>query len=103
MALSEAAKEAICLRSSLIELGFEKMAQATLFCDSNGARMLAENPVHHNRSKHIDTKHHFVRDAVHRNKLTIKYVPTDEMAADALTKPLAGPKLKKCLHILGVE
>ncbi|KMQ86503.1 retrovirus-related pol polyprotein from transposon tnt 1-94 [Lasius niger] len=103
MALSEAAKEAICLRSSLIELGFEKMAQATFFCNSNGARMLAENPVHHNRSKHIDTKHHFVRDAVHRNKLTIKYVPTDEMAADALTKPLAGPKLKKCLHILGVE
>ena len=83
MALSEAVKEAICLRRSLIEFGLEKTAKTTLFCDSNGARMLAENPVHHNRSKHIDAKHHFVRDAVYRNKLTIKYVPTDEVAADA--------------------
>lgn len=76
MAFSKAAKEAICLRRLLIEFGFEKMARTTLFCDSNGARMLAENPVHHNRSKHIDTRYHFVRDAVETNSPSIIFQQT---------------------------
>lgn len=45
MALSEAANEAIYLRSFLLDLGFIALSETTIHCDNNGVRKLAENPV----------------------------------------------------------
>ena len=53
---------------------------------------MTKNPVNHGRAKHIDIKYHFIRDEVAKGTVRIKYLPTDEMLADALTKGLAGPK-----------
>ena len=48
-----------------------------------------KNSVHHARSKHIDIQHHFVREKIESKEIEISYMATDEMIADALTKPLA--------------
>lgn len=103
MALSEASKEAIYLKRLVSNLGFNSMAHVCIRCDNNGARKLAENPVFHNRSKHIDVRHHFVREALKSGVMEIQYTPTGEMAADLLTKGV--PKLKhlKCLELLGMR
>jgi len=103
MALSEAAKEAIYLKRLLTELGFYELAEVKVYIDNNGARKLAENPVFHNRTKHIDVRHHFVREAIEREHLTVSYTTTEDMAADMLTKGLAGPKLRKCIDLLGLS
>uniref|UniRef100_A0A6V7JVV1 Reverse transcriptase Ty1/copia-type domain-containing protein n=1 Tax=Bracon brevicornis TaxID=1563983 RepID=A0A6V7JVV1_9HYME len=75
MTLTEATKEAMYLRRFLTELGFEPLTASQLFCDNNGALKLAKNPVYHSRTKHIDVKHHFVREALETDEyLTISYI-----------------------------
>jgi len=100
MALTESAKEGLHLKRFLDELGFNHLAQVCIQCDNNGARKLAENPVFHGRSKHIDVRHHFVREVLKSGDLKVEYMPTNEMAADVLTKGLSSSKHTKCLRIL---
>jgi len=101
MGISEASKEAIYLRRFLLELSFDDLANTTLFCDNVGAQKLVANPVFHSRTKHIDIRHHFVREAVKHHNIELKYTPSENMAADVLTKGLPGPKHRKCLTLLG--
>ena len=51
--------------------------------------VMARNPQFHRRAKHIDIKHHFVRERVSDGSIELKYCPTNEMVADILTKGLA--------------
>lgn len=85
MALSEASKEAIHLRNSIFE-STGKMDYVVLYNDSQGAQKIFINPVFHKRSKHIDVRHHFIGNAVSNQIVNIKYLPTDRMIADILTK-----------------
>jgi hypothetical protein len=59
-----------------------------MYGDNQGALALVKNPELHERSKHIDICHHFIRDLAEKKKLQIDYIPTTEMIADGLTKPL---------------
>lgn len=60
--------------------------------DNQGSIALAHNPVFHSRTKHIDIQHHYIRDEVAARRIDLTYVPTDEMIADGLTKPLTNAK-----------
>ena len=93
MNLSEATREAMHLRKSLSDLGFHCSQEVKIYNDNFGARMLVENPVFHARSKHIDIRHHFVRDDLKDGIISVEYVPTEDMVADMLTKGLPGPKV----------
>jgi len=102
MALCEAAKEAHYLRRFLGEIGIDEKPKIQIMCDNNGARKLAENPVFHARTKHIDVRHHFVREALCQGIISIEHVGTTDMAADFLTKGVPGPKYRHCLELLGM-
>ena len=102
MTLAEATKEAIHLRGFLSELGFGTLADVKLFKDNMGAKRLAENPIFHARSKHIDVRHHFVRDALKKKLVELEHVSTDDMIADVLTKGLPGPKNQQFIKLLGL-
>ena len=56
--------------------------------DNQGALALVKNPHLHERSKHIDVCYHYIRDLAERERLRIEYIPTMEIPADELTKPL---------------
>jgi hypothetical protein len=47
------------------------------------------------RTKHINIRYFFVKDRVENGEITIKYLPTEEMVADLLTKPLQGQLFRK--------
>jgi hypothetical protein len=65
-----------------------------------GALALVRNPVHHARTKHIDIRHHYVRELVSAGALEVTYVPTELMEADLLTKGLPATKFKElCMRI----
>ncbi|KAG5325753.1 COPIA protein, partial [Pseudoatta argentina] len=103
MAISDATKEAVHLRSFILELSPGSNGKITLYSDNIGAIKLAENPVFHNRSKHIDVRHHFVRGIVDNGEIELSYKSTEDMAADILTKGLPGLKHRKCVKSLGLS
>jgi hypothetical protein len=103
MAATEAAKQALWLRTLLSELTAKKARKVTLFVDNNSAIALMKNPVFHGRSKHIDIKYHFIRECIECGQIQVKRVCTNEQKADALTKPLAAVKLAVMRHLLGVR
>ena len=103
MALAEATKELKWMRQFLMELGQGPGKEATVLCtDNQGAIALAKNPVSHAKSKHIDIRHHFIRDAVMDKIIWLQYIPTEEMTADSLTKALSRQKHEKCAIGMGM-
>lgn len=102
MALTEAAKESIFLNRFLEELGACGATNGTIFSDSKSAIAIAENPTHHSRTKHIDIRHHFIREKVLDGTLQLEHVPSDEMLADIFTKPLKAIKHSRNCENLGL-
>lgn len=102
MAIAEACKEAIYLKNLLSEIVGCNYT-INLYNDNQGAQKLTENPLFHRRTKHIDIRHHFVREAVANNIVKIVYLPTAEMPADLLTKGLNNVKHNKFIKNLGIE
>ena len=88
MALTHATKEAIWLKMFLAELGMVLKSPLVLYEDNQSSVQLAKHPIHHARTKHIDIRHHFVREKVENGEIDIQHLPTSLMPADALTKPL---------------
>ena len=86
----------------MAELNYNQEHATTLFEDNQSAIALAKNPVHHARSKHIDIQHHYIREKIESKEIDINYMSTDEMIADALTKPLARPKFSKFVADMGL-
>ena len=81
--------EVVWLRKLLSDL-FDLQLDATcIYCDNQSCVKLSENPVFHDKSKHIEIKYHYIRDMVQRGVVKLQYVATDEQVADVLTKPLA--------------
>jgi transposase InsO family protein len=103
MAQCQAVKEAIWLRSLLGEVGLGCTTPMTIFTDSQGAMALAKNPEHHQRSKHIDIRYHFIREQVAQGAIELVYIPTSEMTADQLTKPLSRDQHSHCARLMGLE
>lgn len=101
MALTDTAREAIWWRSVLDELGFSDPSRPTVIhYEDKGAGDLARNPCHHSRSKHIDVKHHFIRECISNSVISLNQVPTNSMLADILTKPLKRIKHAENLQLL---
>ena len=63
---------------------------------------MSENPVFHDKSKHINIKYHYIRDMVQRGAVKLRYVVTEEQIADLLTNPLARLKFEYFMEKLGV-
>ena len=90
VALSESAKEAVYLSDFLSELGFPARAPTQLATDNTGARDLSYNPEHHDRVKHVERRHFFIRELVEGQRVVVPFVSTHANMADFFTKPLSG-------------
>ncbi len=70
--------------------------------DSQAAIAMAQNPVHHARSKHIDMQYHFVREELEKKSDEVQFCPSSDMTANLLTKPLAREQFQKLHSQMGV-
>ena len=86
LALSEAVKEALWLRQVLKEMGVEYDDPVVIRVDNQAAIALTNNPVLHQRSKHIDIRYFRIREEVKAGRIKLVYVPTGENLADVFTK-----------------
>ena len=92
IATAEAVREAVWLRNLLRELNISMVKPTVLHVDNQGAMRLAINPSTHQRTKHIDIKHHLIRELIEGGTVELEYVATEEQQADIFTKPLPGPR-----------
>lgn len=103
MALFEAVKEALWLKSLATSVNINILKPIVIYEDNNGCISIAKNPTSHKRSKHIDIKYHFSREQVEKNVINIHYIPTGSQVADLLTKPLTSPKFLEFRTKIGLE
>ncbi|KAJ4711012.1 Retrovirus-related Pol polyprotein from transposon TNT 1-94 [Melia azedarach] len=99
MTLTEAAKEGIWLKGLVSDLGLHH-DQAIVYCDSLSAICLAKDQVHHERTKHIDVRYHFLRS---EKRSKVNKVGTADNPADMFTKPVPHSKFQHCLDLLNVR
>ena len=102
VALSEAGREACWLRSLYEELGQKQIEPTLIKGDNDGSIAMARNPQFHKRSKHIDTRWHWVRDQVEQKNLEIESCRDPQQTADVLTKALPRPKHQKHAKEMGL-
>jgi len=95
---TEACKELLWLKKFLQEHGFRK-DNYSLFVDSQSVIHLDKNPTFHSRSKHIDVRYHWIRDALDAKLLALEKVHTNDNGADMMTKALLRGKFEVCCEI----
>jgi hypothetical protein len=105
MAATQSTKEAMWFRAFLNELGIANITSSptTIFSDSQGGIALVKNPEYHSRTKHIDVQHHFVREQSALGAVVFKFVGTEDMVADVLTKSLAKSKHQQMIQLMGIR
>src|SRR6266487_261536 len=74
----------------------------TLYCDNLSAINISKNPIQHSRTKHIDIRHHFIRDLVEENIVTLEHVTTEGQIADIFTKALDATQFERLRVKLGI-
>ena len=80
-----------------------KFKQVPLYCNNESAIKMTNSPVQHSRTKHIDVRHHFIRDHQQKGDISIESIGTEDQLADIFTKPLDEKrycKLRNKLNIL---
>ena len=95
MALCYAAQEAIALKRIRNEINLsisEDILPVTIFEDNQGAIAMSYNPTHYAKTKHIHIRYHFIRERIEEGDIIVKYINTNDMLADALTKSLTKNK-----------
>ena len=87
MAISSAGQEVKFLSNLLKEI-FNWTGRCVVYEDNQACIAMTQNPQFHQRTKHIDIRHHYIRDLVRTGLIELVYCPTDKMVADVLTKGL---------------
>jgi hypothetical protein len=65
-----------------------RFERVPLMCDNTSAISVAKNPVFHKKMRHVERRHHFLRDYVEKGDIEMRYIDTDRQLADIFTKPL---------------
>ncbi len=100
--LTNAAKEMIWYKQMLKELN-RTCQENVIFCDNKSTICLAKNPEYHARSKHIDIRHHFIREKIETGEIKIEFKASETMSADILTKGLPKIKHYKCMELMNIK
>ena len=103
VALSTATQEAVWLRKLLESFGETQDKATVVMEDNQGAICIAKNPAEHSRTKHIDIRYHYIREALSENIIELNYCPTQHMIADILTKPLPKGRFEMLCNEMGLE
>ena len=89
------------MKQTLLDFGV-KFNEILLLCDNESAVKIASNPVQHSKTKHIDIRHHFLRDHVNKRDIKMDGIGTEDQFADIFTKPLDENRFCKLRNELNV-
>lgn len=105
IACAAAVQEAVWLGRFLQNLGVVPHATdpVVIHCDSMAALAYVNDPKYHGKSKHIETRYHYIRDIVAQRKVVLKHISTTRMVADPLTKPIGRDVFQTHVRGLGLR
>ncbi|XP_047315864.1 uncharacterized mitochondrial protein AtMg00810-like [Impatiens glandulifera] len=95
IACTDVACEGVWLQRILKDMKFEQCEPTIIHCDNMSVIKMTKNPVFHARSKHIELQHHFIRDLVTQEVISIKFIKTEDQPADIMTKAVTIDKFNK--------
>jgi hypothetical protein len=102
VAATEASKEMIWLQRFMEELG-KKQENSMLYCESESVIHLAKNSTFHSKTKHIQLRYHFIRNALEDGHLKLEKTHTSQNPADTLTKGVTREKLSSYSVSVGLQ
>jgi hypothetical protein len=102
IAMAEAGKEMLWLKRFLQQLGM-KQERYVIHCDSQSALDLSKNAMYHSRTKHIDVRYHWLRQAAEEQQFKLEKIHTDKNPADMMTKVVTREKLQLCAELIGMD
>ncbi|RVW69235.1 Retrovirus-related Pol polyprotein from transposon TNT 1-94 [Vitis vinifera] len=101
IAIGSCCSQLLWIKQMLRDYGIDQ-GTMVVFCDNTSAINISKNPVLHSRTKHIDIRHHFIRDLVEDKVVSLEYVPTEGQIADILTKPLDVSRFESLRKSIGL-
>jgi len=103
IAAATAACQGVWLARLLSEILDSVVIKPVLRVDNKSTISLVKNHVHHDRSKHIDTRFHLIREYAHNGQIEVSFIRTDEQLGDVLTKPLCKSKFLELCTKIGLQ
>lgn len=100
--MAQAVCEVMWLKQLLKDLGIKHLPTSPIHCDNQAALAISANPVHHEKTKHVDIDCHFIRDKATEGRIKPTYIPSSHQLADVLTKQLSVSQHQSLLSKLGV-
>jgi len=94
--------EVVWLQKLLSDLGQLVDAPVVIYCDNISSILLANNPVYHAKTKHIEVHYHFIREKVLAKEIDLIHVSTEDQVDDIFTNALSTDKLRKFRKMFGV-
>ncbi|KAL5849088.1 hypothetical protein ACOSQ4_007101 [Xanthoceras sorbifolium] len=94
--------EGIWLRRLLMELKVPIDGPMKLLCDNQAAILIAKNPVHHDKTKHVEIDRHFIKEKLDEGIVKLVYTPTKLQTANVLTKALPRIDFENICYKLGI-
>lgn len=95
--------EVTWLKQLLRDLGLKNETVIPIMCDNQAALAISANPVHHEKTKHVDINCHFIRDKTVEGVIQPTHIPSFHQVADVFTKVLPTHQQSKLLSKLGVQ
>jgi hypothetical protein len=87
VAAGQCCAQLLWMRQTLRDFSYN-LSKVPLLCDNESAIRMADNPIEHSRTKHIDIRHHFLRDHQQKEDIEVYHINTENQLADIFTKPL---------------
>ena len=94
--------EILWLRLLMEEIGFLSQKTCQMFCDNKAAISIAENPVQHDRTKHVEVDRHFIKEKIEEGSIEFPYVRSEDQLADILTKAVGARNFSDVLGKLSI-
>nr|GEV56688.1 putative copia-type protein [Tanacetum cinerariifolium]GEW15665.1 putative copia-type protein [Tanacetum cinerariifolium] len=92
--------EALWIRKLVSEIGFPPIESIRIMSDNKAAIKISENPVQHDRTKHVEVDRHFIKEKLEVVIIKLPFVKSEDQLADILTKAMGMVILHKCLNKL---
>ncbi|KAI3735667.1 hypothetical protein L6452_15175 [Arctium lappa] len=101
VAAGSCCSQILWMRNQLLDYDLQ-LSKIPIYCDSTSAIAIANNPVLHSKTKHIEIRYHFIRDHVMNGDIELHFIPTDFQLADIFTKPLDETRFNFLISELGM-